>query len=144
MAQPVIMQHIVAEADTAAAVGSGDVPVLATPHLIAWLEAATVRAAAGLLLPDQTSVGTAIRVEHLRATPLGGRVRVEVEVPEPPETRHLTFVVGAIDDDGQLVAAGEIDRAIVDRARFLASIGAAERQPQHDRHSQNGSSVSEV
>ncbi|WP_433454941.1 hypothetical protein ACQPXS_43195 [Streptomyces sp. CA-142005] len=40
------MRHEVTDADTAVRVGSGDVPVLATPRLIAWMEAATVRAAA--------------------------------------------------------------------------------------------------
>ena len=43
------MRHEVTDTDTAAALGSGDVPVLATPRLIAWMEAATVRAAAALL-----------------------------------------------------------------------------------------------
>jgi len=56
------MRHEVTDADTAAALGSGDVPVLGTPRLVAWLEAATVRAAVGLLKPGQTTVGTAIRI----------------------------------------------------------------------------------
>jgi fluoroacetyl-CoA thioesterase len=58
------MRHEVTDADTAAALGSGDVPVLATPRLIAWMEAATVRAAAAFLVKGQTTVGTAIRIEH--------------------------------------------------------------------------------
>ena len=58
------MRHEVTDADTAVALGSGDVPVLATPRLIAWMEAATVRAAAAFLVKGQTTVGTAIRIEH--------------------------------------------------------------------------------
>jgi len=112
------MRHDVTDADTAAALGSGDVPVLGTPRLIAWLEAATVRAAAPLLDEGQTTVGTAIRVEHRRATPVGGSVEITA-TPPPAADRHLTFDVLAIDGSGQVVAAGQIDRVIVDRGRFL-------------------------
>jgi len=70
------MRHEVTDTDTAAALGSGDVPVLATPRLIAWMEAATVRAAAAFLGTGQTTVGTAIRIEHRRATPVGGSVEI--------------------------------------------------------------------
>ena len=108
------------KADTAASVGSGDVPVLATPRLIAWFEAATVQAAAPFIGPGQTTVGTAVRIEHRRATPVGGSVEVIVE-PPAADGRRLRFEVRAVDDSGQLVAAGEIDRAIVDRDKFLAS-----------------------
>ena len=58
------MIHEVGDDDTALALGSGDVPVLGTPRLIAWLEAATVAVAAGHLSAGQTSVGTAVRVKH--------------------------------------------------------------------------------
>jgi len=37
----------------------------------------------------------------------------------PIDGRFLTFQVKAIDDSGQLVAQGEIDRVIVDRQKFL-------------------------
>jgi fluoroacetyl-CoA thioesterase len=52
------MRHEVTDADTAAAVGSGDVPVLATPRLIAWMEAATVQSVARFLGTGQTTVGS--------------------------------------------------------------------------------------
>ncbi|MEW2292983.1 thioesterase [Streptomyces sp. NPDC006743] len=115
------MRHEVTDADTATSVGSGDVPVLATPRLIAWLEAATVRAAAPFTAAGQTTVGTAIRVQHLRATRVGGRVEVVAEAPAAAVGRRLTFLVRAVDGAGELVATGEIDRAIVDRQRFLAT-----------------------
>lgn len=114
------MRHEVTEADTATALGSGDVPVLATPRLIAWLEAATVRAAAGFLEPRQTTVGTAIRIEHRRATAVGGSVETAA-TPQQPDGRKLTFAVTATDSTGQVIAAGEIDRVIVDRERFMRS-----------------------
>ena len=116
------MRHEVTDVDTAAALGSGDVSVLATPRLVAWLEAATVRAAAGFLDPGQTTVGTAVRIEHRRATPVGSAVDVTATPPPAPTGRRLTFVVAAVDGAGQVVASGEIDRAIVDRDRFLAAV----------------------
>ena len=113
------MRHEVTDADTAERVGSGDVPVLATPRLIAWMEAATVRAAASFTDSGQTTVGTEVRVRQLRATPVGGRVEVSAE-PAAVTGGRLTFVVRAVDGSGRLVATGEIDRAVVDRQRFLA------------------------
>lgn len=117
-----LVRHEVTEADTAASLGSSDVSVLATPRLIEWLEAATMRAAAQFTEPGQTTVGTAVRIEHRRATRVGGIVEVTAEPPPAPAGRLLTFAVRAIDHLGQVVAAGEIDRAIVDRDRFLASL----------------------
>lgn len=114
------MHHDVTERDTATALGSGDVPVLATPRLIAWMEAATVRSAAPFLEAGQTSVGTAVRIEHRRATPVGGSIKVTATPPRGPTGQRLTFSVDAVDSSGQVVAAGEIDRVIVDRQRFLA------------------------
>lgn len=111
----------VTDADTAVALGSGDVPVLATPRLIAWMEAATVQSVAQLLSGGQTSVGTAIRIEHRRPTPVGDCVEVIAEPPSPPLGRRLTFGVKAIDSSQQLIAIGEIDRAIVNRERFLGA-----------------------
>lgn len=116
------MHHEVTDADTATAVGSGDVPVLATPRLIAWMEAATVRSARPFLGAGQTTVGTEIRVGHSRATPVGGSVEITATAPRAAVGRRLTFVVQAVDDSGQVVAAGEIDRAIVDRDAFLAAL----------------------
>jgi fluoroacetyl-CoA thioesterase len=116
------MRHEVTDTDTAAAMGSGDVLVLATPRLIAWMEAATVRAAAAFLGRGQTTVGTAIRVEHRRATPVGGSVKITATAPRDVAGSRLTFRVKATDGWGEVVAVGEIDRAIVDRQRFLASV----------------------
>ena len=120
------MRHDVTNTDTAAALGSGDVPVLATPRLIAWMEAATVRAAAAFLGTGQTTVGTAIQIEHRRATPVGGSVEITATPPPAAPSRRLTFDVQAIDGSGQIVAAGQIDRAIVDRHRFLRSVSGAD------------------
>lgn len=114
------MRHEVKDSDTAIALGSGDVPVLATPRLIAWMEAATVAAAAPFVEEGGTTVGTAIRVDHLRATPVGGFLDVTATAATT-SGRRLTFMVRAVDTTGALVASGEIDRTLVNRARFLAA-----------------------
>ena len=115
------MRHEVTDADTAVALSSGDVQVLATPRLIAWMEAATVRSAAPFLGAGQTTVGTAVRIEHRRATPVGGSVEISATPSRDPTGRRLTFVVQAVDKSGHVVAAGEIDRVIVHRDQFLAA-----------------------
>lgn len=120
------MRYEVTDGDTAAALGSGDVPVLGTPRLIAWMEATTVEAGRRFLSGGQTSVGTAIRVEHRRATPVGGRIDVTATPPREAVGRRLTFAVQATDDSGQIIAVGEIDRVIVDRERFLATTSDTE------------------
>lgn len=105
--------------DTAKKVGSGDVPVLATPRLLALAEAATVRAVERHLAPGQTSVGTRVELEHLAASPLGSRVQVGVELTEV-DGRRLVFAFEA-HDDHSVVGKGTIERVVVDRARFLAA-----------------------
>ena len=112
------MRFDVTDADTAIALGSGDVPVLATPRLIAWMEAATVQSATRFVGAGETTVGTAIRIEHRRPTPVGGSVEVSVEGTSAVG-RRVTFSVKAVDSFQELVAIGEIDRAILDRERFL-------------------------
>lgn len=116
------MRYEVTDNDTAAAMGSGDVPVLATPRLIAWLEAATVRAATALIGQGQTTVGVAVRVRHRRATAVGGIVDVSADAHDDTDGRTVTFSVAAHDHDGQIVADGEIDRAIVAREKFVAAL----------------------
>jgi predicted thioesterase len=110
------MRYEVTDDDTAVALGSGDVPVLGTPRLIAWLEAATVAEAAASLADGQTTVGAAIRVRHRRPTPVGGTIDVYATLTT--EGDRLTFDVSAVDGDGHYVADGEIDRVVVDRSRF--------------------------
>ncbi|MFT4188026.1 MAG: hotdog domain-containing protein [Aeromicrobium sp.] len=107
--------HTVTDADTARAVGSGDLDVLGTPVLVAWCEAATC---AALDLPaEATSVGTRVDVRHLAPSPVGATVTVRATVAEQSD-RAATFTVEARQADTQ-IAAGTVTRAIVDRRRFL-------------------------
>jgi fluoroacetyl-CoA thioesterase len=113
---------VVGESDTATAMGSGDVPALATPRLLALAEAATVAALAGHLREEETSVGMRVRLEHLRATGIGGRVVAHAELMEV-DGRLLRFAVRAEDGEGRLVGHGEVTRVVVDRGHFMSRLG---------------------
>ena len=103
--------------DTARALGSGDVDVLATPRLVAWCEAATCAALDPL--PDGvTSVGTTVRLEHLLASPVGARVSVRATLADAAG-RVRRLAVTATDEHGALIGSGEVTRVVVDRVRFL-------------------------
>jgi fluoroacetyl-CoA thioesterase len=116
----------VTDADTAIAAGSGDVPVLATPRLLALAEAACVAAIAPRLAAGQTSVGTAARLEHRQASPVGAELDVEAELTEVHGSR-LVFVFIARPADGadEVIGAGTVERVVVDRDRFVARAGGA-------------------
>lgn len=107
----------VVDADTAVVIGSGDVPVLATPRVIALCEEATVAAIAGRLGPGETTVGMRVEIDHLAPTAVGRHVIAEATLKKV-EGRRLTFTVCATDHRG-LVAAGKVTRVIVDVDRFL-------------------------
>jgi predicted thioesterase len=115
----------VTEADTAMALGSGDVPVLATPRLIAWLEAATVACLASSLDPTATSVGTRVEVEHVAPSPVGASVVARASVSHV-DGRLVRFEVAAEHQTPEgisaVIATGRITRVIVDRARFLSRL----------------------
>lgn len=112
----------VTDADTAAAVGSGDLAVLGTPRLLAWCEAATCAAIAPSLDAGSTSVGTRVSLEHLAASPVGERLQVEATVAYV-DGRLVRFTVAASHlSDGKVVGTGEVTRVVVDRERFLARV----------------------
>lgn len=111
--------HTVSPDDTARALGSGDLEVLATPRLLAWCEEATC--AALDLDPSRTSVGTRVDLEHLAASPVGAEVTATATVIHA-DGRLLRFQVAALDSNGTLLGTGEIRRVVVDRERFLARI----------------------
>lgn len=112
--------HKVTDDDTALEVGSGDVPVLATPTVVLLCERATVAALEGNYDPGTTSVGHRVQLDHLAPTPVGGIVTSEA-VLEAIEGRRLTFRVSVNDGHG-LVAAGRITRVVVERDRFLSRL----------------------
>lgn len=111
------MSLVVEEHDTAAAIGSGDVPVLATPRVVALAEEASILAIDGKLPTGSTSVGYEVQLAHLSPTAVGAKVTAEATL-EGIEGRRLTFRVSVNDARG-LVAAGRITRVVVVRDRFV-------------------------
>ncbi len=111
------IEMTVADDDTAIAVRSGDVPVLATPRLVALFEEAAVAAVAGQCADGETTVGMRIQVDHLAPTAVGSVVTAEATL-DRVEGRRLTFNVTARDLQG-LVGAGKVTRVVVDVERFL-------------------------
>lgn len=111
---------VVAEADTATSVGSGDVPALATPRLLALAEAATVAAVDGRLEDGSTSVGVSVSLEHTAASAVGTKVTADAELTEV-DGRRLVFVV-RVSEGAKIAGTARIERLVVDRERFLARL----------------------
>lgn len=108
---------VVTDDDTAVALATGDVPVVATPRVVRLAEEASVLAVQGLLAEGTTSVGYRVQLDHLAPTAVGGTMKAEATL-ETVESRRLIFRVSVSDGRG-LVAAGRITRVVVERTRFL-------------------------
>lgn len=103
--------------DTAVALHSGEVPVLATPRLIALCEEASLQAIAGQVPEGHTTVGMRVQLDHLAPTAVGCSVTADARL-DKIEGRRLTFSVSASDDRG-LIAAGKVTRVVVDVGKFM-------------------------
>lgn len=112
---------VVTDADTASAFRSGDVPVLATPRVLALGEEATVAALAPQVSDEYTSVGMRVSLDHVKASPVGSVVTASATV-ERVEGRRITFTVELTDHDGDVVAQGRVVRVLLKRADFLARL----------------------
>jgi fluoroacetyl-CoA thioesterase len=111
------VELVVADADTAVALRSGEVPVLGTPRVVALCEEASVAALAGRLEPGETTVGHTVQLDHVAPTKVGTTIRAEATLLKV-NGRRLTFSVSVSDARG-LVAAGKVTRVIVDADRFM-------------------------
>lgn len=107
---------------TAATVGSGMLPVFATPSMIALIEKAAAESVASDLEPGMTTVGTKLDIAHTAATPVGMAVRAETELSEI-DGRRLVFTVRAFDEVGE-IGSGTHERFIVNAEKFLAKTNA--------------------
>ncbi len=111
------VEEAVTEAMTAERLGSGDVPVLGTPAVLALVEAAAVAAVAGELEPSQTTVGTSVELEHVAPTAIGASVAATAGLAEV-DGRRLRFSFEVTDPAGP-IARGTHDRVVVERDRFV-------------------------
>jgi fluoroacetyl-CoA thioesterase len=112
----------VGAAQTAAAVGSGSLPVLGTPYLLAWCEAATCAALEPALAAGETSVGTRVELEHTRASGVGTALEVTATPIYRDGRLHRFSVLAREADGGRVVGTGEVTRVVVDAERFLARL----------------------
>lgn len=116
------MEFEVTDEDTAVFLMSGDLAVLATPRLVAWLEAATCAAIAADLDPGQTSVGTRVTIDHRAASAIGDSVLATATLADV-DSQVLTFDVVATDHvTGTVLGKGAITRVVVDRERFMSRL----------------------
>lgn len=107
---------VVTPEHTAPHVGSGKVPVLATPVVVNLLEAAALAAVEHLLPEGMQSLGIQLDVRHFAATPVGMRVRAEAEVVAV-EGRSIRFRLAAA-DEVEPISEGAHERVVVTVARF--------------------------
>lgn len=108
---------LVVEAVTARAVGSGGLPVFATPAMIALMEATSMHSVQAHLAPGQGTVGTAIDAKHLATTPVGMTVRCQSTLTGI-DRRRLVFSI-EVYDERELVGTATHERFIVDDERFM-------------------------
>ena len=111
----------VTDEKTAVSLGCGDLPVLATPAMLALMENAAMLAVAGELPQGSTTVGGHISSSHLMPTPKGATVTATATLTQA-DGRKLTFRVEAPDQAGNLLGEGTHLRFVVDRERFMSRL----------------------
>ena len=111
---------IVSPANTATAMGSGDMDVFATPSMVALMENAAMLCVADKLPEGSATVGVEISTSHIKASKLGAAITASATLVEV-DGRRLTFEVKAWDADGN-IGKGKHVRYIVDREKFLSKL----------------------
>lgn len=111
---------IVEEKHLACNVGSGDLPVFATPMMMALMENAAMLCVADELENGSSTVGGQISSSHLKPTGLGKTVTATAELVSA-EGRKLKFKVSA-SDEGGLIGEGEHLRFIIDKEKFMSKV----------------------
>ena len=118
------LQHtremVVSYDDTAARYGSGDMEVLATPALVAFMENTALNLVAPYLLESESTVGTEISVKHIKATLSGKKVTCKA-VLEGIDGNRLNFKVEAFEDK-EMIGVGKHTRYIIDVDRFMRKL----------------------
>lgn len=105
---------------TAEKMGSGDMPVLATPAMVAMMENAAMTLAAQLCQEGYTTVGSMISTTHLRPSAVGATITVCATLTAQ-EGRKLSFSIEAKDGDN-VIGQATHERFVVTRDRFLAKL----------------------
>ena len=109
---------VVDHKDTAAVYGSGALEVFATPAMIALMEKTCLESVADKIGEGNTTVGIAVNIKHLKASPVGATIRCEAHLVEV-DRRRLVFEVQCFEDE-TLVGEGVHERFIVDSEKFMS------------------------
>lgn len=118
---------VVKQSDTAAAIAGKNLPsVLSTPRLISLMETTAHQALSPLLSAGQSSVGAAVNIKHMAATPVGMQVRFRLELVAV-EGRKLTFKVEAWDEI-EKIAEGDHERYIIELNRFANRVDKKQQE----------------
>ena len=112
---------VVTMENSASALGSGFLPVFATPAMVALMENAAMNAVAPFLPAGSTTVGAEISTAHIKPSAIGAAVSATATLTAV-EGRKLTFEVSAEDAAG-LIGKGTHVRYIVDTERFMSKLG---------------------
>lgn len=116
------LKHTVTETvtkdNTADKVGSGLLPVYATPSMIALMEKCASECVAPYLEEGKASVGTMLNIKHIAASPIGIKITCNATLTEV-DGRRLVFALEAFDEKG-LIGEGTHERFVIDTERFMA------------------------
>ena len=111
---------VVEHKDTAAVYGSGALEVFATPAMIALMEKTCLMSVCDKIGEGNTTVGIAINIKHLKASPVGATIRCEAELTEVDRHR-LVFKVQCFESEN-LIGEGIHERFVVESAKFMAKL----------------------
>ena len=111
---------VVEHKDTAAVYGSGALEVFATPAMIALMEKTCLMSVYDKIGEGNTTVGIAVNIKHLKASPVGATIRCEAELIEV-DRRRLVFKVQCFEGD-TLIGEGIHERFVVESAKFMAKL----------------------
>ena len=115
-------EQVVTQELSAMAVGSGSVPVFATPHMIAFMERAAEQSVISGLAEGLGTVGTVVNIEHMAATPIGMKVTAKAVLREI-DGRRLVFDVEA-HDEREMIGRGVHERFVIQKEKFMARVNA--------------------
>ena len=119
MTNPTTQEMTVTELHTAEKLGSGTLPVFATPALVAFMENTAMKM---LDLPEgEPSVGISINVQHLKASAVGEKITCTAEITETDGRKH-TFALEATDSAGNIIGKGTHERFVVNVEKFLSRV----------------------
>lgn len=110
-------ETVVNNANTAKALGSGELEVFATPAMIALIEETAWKSVAHELSEGEGTVGTKLEVTHISASPIGAKVWCETELVSV-DRRRLIFLASVYDENGK-IGDGTHERFIINNEKFM-------------------------